>query len=141
VLSDEILPSGKVVRKVALAPTGIAGAVFVSNPEIFGTMPRDPPAGVSIGEHAPGIDTSPFISASTLRRGASNMAGTPFWIDLAKAAAAGVRFHLTEALVVDAITNVEKEALLEGTVPAGAIVFGAAGYFSADWLAKWTFKQ
>jgi len=249
VLADEILPSGKVVRKVALVPTGFAQQAFIGNPEVFGMAPPDPLSPISIGEHAAGANQSRFLSASSLPRGAPNMAGTPFWIDRAKAEAAGVTFHSTEEIVADlrrleaadptrkfrldkvinAVTNVEKEVLLEGPVPAtaiksagamrltqglrvvqfvgmaltvvdmtratnqsikthsavplaaetirqtgswsgallgariggmagaavgvetgpgaivtgavGALIFGTAGYFGADWVAKWTFKK
>ncbi len=249
VLADEILPSGKVVRKVAMVPTGFAQQTYFGNPEVFGMAPPDPLAPISIGQHALGSNQSPFLSASSLPHGAPNIDGTPFWIDKAKAEAAGVKFHSTEEIVADlrrleaadprlkvrvdklinAITNVEKEVLLEGPVPAtaikgatamrltqglrfvqfvgmaltvvdmtraanqsikthsavplaaetirqtgswsgallgariggmagaavgvetgpgaiitgavGALIFGTAGYFGADWVAKWTFKK
>ena len=234
---------------MAVVPTGFAQQAFVGSPEVFGMAPPDPRSPISIGEHAAGANQGRFLWASSLPRGAPNMAGTPFWIDRAKAEAAGVTFHSTEEIVADlrrleaadptrkfrldkvinAVTNVEKEVLLEGRVPAtaiksagsmhltqglrvvqfvgmaltvvdmtraanqsmtthsavplaaetirqtgswsgallgariggmagaavgvetgpgaivtgavGALIFGTAGYFGADWVAKWTFKK
>jgi hypothetical protein len=86
------------------------------------------------------------------------------YIDVKKARAAGVTIHSIEEVVKDldrlaaehphlraridklkkVITEVEGEVLLEGNVPGpgailsgffGALIFGTAGYFGADWIA------
>ena len=141
VLADEVLPSGKVVRKVMVAPDHLASATLVRNPEVFGFAPRAPGAAVSIGEHALGNNTSPYLSASTKPRGAPNFAGEPFYVDVAKAKAAGVRLYTTDEIIADlrrlalerpelryrvdklisVIKSVEGEVLLEGHVPAAAV--------------------
>jgi hypothetical protein len=141
VLADEVLPSGKVIRKVMVAPDHVTSAAFVRNPEVFGFSPRAPGAAVSIGEHALGNNASPYVSASTKRGGAPNFAGEPFHIDIAKAQAAGVRLYTTDEIIADLrrlatqrpelrfrvdklisiIKSVEGEVLLEGHVPATAV--------------------
>jgi len=141
VLADEVLPSGKVVRKVMVAPDHLATATLVRNPEVFGFSPRAPGAAVSIGEHALGNNTSPYLSASTKPGGAPNFAGEPFYIDVAKAKAAGVRLYTTDEIIADlrrlalerpelrhrvdklisVIKSVEGEVLLEGHVPPTAV--------------------
>jgi hypothetical protein len=141
ILADEILPSGKVIRKVMVAPDGMASEAFVRNPEVFGFGPRSPGAAVSIGEHALGNNKSPYISASTKAGGAPNFNGTSYYIDIAKAKAAGVRFYSTDEIIADlkrlateqpnlryrvdkligVIKDLEGEVLLEGKVPASAV--------------------
>lgn len=141
VLADELLPSGKVIRKVMVAPDRVASQAFVRNPEVFGFSPRAPGVAVSIGEHALGNNVSPYLSASTKPGGAPNFAGEPFYIDIAKAKAAGVRLHSTGEIIADLrhlalerpelrhrvdklvsiIEAVEGEVLLEGHVPSTAV--------------------
>jgi LysM repeat protein len=140
VLADEILPSGKVVRKVLQVP-GDMGEYVAANPELFGIKPVNPHSPVSLGEHALGNTNSRFTSASTKAGGAPNMSGRPVYIDIAKAKAAGVTIHSTEEIIADldelakadpslkprvdklkgVIKAVEGEVLLEGNVPAKGI--------------------
>lgn len=140
VLSDEVLPSGKLVRKVLQVP-GDMGEYVASNPELFGIKPIAPSSSVSLGEHALGNTNSRFTSASTKRGGAPNMRGRPVYIDVAKAKAAGVTIHSTEEIIADldrlakadptlksritklktVINAVEGEVLLKGDVPASAV--------------------
>ena len=144
-LLDAVLPSGKVLRKVLPVPQNFAEPI-AANPEIFGIKPRNPSSSVSIGEHALGNTNSKFTSASSLPKGAPNMAGRPVYIDIAKAKAAGATIHSTEDIIKDldkilqqnpamesrinklkdVIVNVEKEVLLEGDVPKSAIKSEAA---------------
>lgn len=150
VLADEVLPSGKVVRKIAVVAQGgvavtdlraVAERIRVESPEIYGIRPLDPTAKVSIGQHALGANRSPYISASTNPRGAPNIQGRPVWIDIEKSKRAGVVFHSSEEIIKDldrlaaqnhaladrvarlkqVILNVEREVLLEGNVPARAV--------------------
>ena len=145
VLADEVLPSGKLVRKVLQNPMTIA-EVMAANPEVYGLRPLKPASTVSIGEHALCNTNSRFTSASTLPHGAPNMNGRPVYIDIAKARAAGVTIHSSEEIIADlyrlaqgnpqlkgrvdrlasVIRNVEQEVLLEGNVPRGAIKSGRA---------------
>jgi hypothetical protein len=124
-----------------VAPPGMVSDAYVANPEIFGLAPRNPASPLSIGEHALGENASRFMSASSLPKGAPNIAGTPYYIDIAKAKAAGARIYTTEEIVADldrlaaeqprlryrvdllkkAITGVEGETLIEGKVPAAAV--------------------
>ncbi|MBK8335194.1 MAG: LysM peptidoglycan-binding domain-containing protein [Sterolibacteriaceae bacterium] len=140
VLADEILPSGKLVRKVLEVPVSSAEYV-AAHPELFGIKPGNPASTVSIGEHALGNTASRYTSASSLKGGAPNIAGRPVFIDIPKARAAGVVIHNTEEIVADlerlaaadpslrarvnklkeVIKSVEGEVLLEGNVPAGAV--------------------
>lgn len=101
IISDELLPSGKLIRKITVAPDSIASEAFVKNPEIFGLQPRNPTANVSIGEHALGNNKSPFISASTKKGGAPNFNGKPYYIDIEKIKAAGVKIHSTDEIIID----------------------------------------
>lgn len=141
VLADEVLPSRKVVRKVLVGAITDEAAYVAAHPEVFGLRPLAPHSTASIGEHALGNNVSRFVSASTLRQGAPNMAGRRVYIDVARAEAAGVRIHSSEAIVGDlarlarqrphllprvqkltrVIMNVEREVLLEGAVPRDAI--------------------
>jgi hypothetical protein len=73
----------------------------VRNPEVFGFSPRAPAATVSIGEHALGNNISPNLFASIKRGCAPNFAGEPYYIDIAKAKAAGVRLYTTEEIIAD----------------------------------------
>lgn len=146
VLADEVLPSGKLVRKVLEFPGASQAQYIQANPEIFGLKPPNPNAPYSLGEHALGNNQSKFLSASTRRGGAPNIAGRPVYIDIKKATAAGAKIHSTEAILADlarlqqaqpelrprieklkkVISSVEGEVLLEGAVPASAIKSGAA---------------
>ncbi|ATB40763.1 membrane protein [Cystobacter fuscus] len=141
VLADEVLPSGKLVRKVLEFPGPSQAQYIQANPEIFGMKPPNSKATFSLGEHALGQNQSRFLSASTRRGGAPNIAGRPVYIDIKKATAAGVKIHSTEAILADlariqkstpslqprieklktVIASVEGEVLLEGNIPASAI--------------------
>lgn len=141
VLADEVLPSKKVVRKVLTGAITDEAAYVAAHPEVFGLRALAPNSTASIGEHALGNNISRFISASTLFQGAPNIAGRRVFIDVARAQAAGVRIHSSEAIVADlarlarerphllprvqkltqVILSVEREVLLEGAVPKEAI--------------------
>jgi hypothetical protein len=139
ILADEVLPSGKLVRKVLLVPANHQEFI-AANPELFGLHPKGPNSSVSIGEHALGDTKSRFTSASSNPKGAPNFKGRPVYIDIKKAKAAGVRIYSTEEIRMDldrlvrsnpSLRNraetlkkaiqVEGEALLEGHVPPSTI--------------------
>jgi LysM domain len=145
VLSDEVLPSAKLVRKVLMVPVTNADYV-AANPELFSFTASDPEATVSLGEFALNEQAlnragSQFISASSKPGGAPKIAGRPAYIGVAKAEKAGVPVHSTAEIADDldrlaglnparaarlaklkgAIESVEGEALLEGARPAAAI--------------------
>ncbi|RYZ43923.1 MAG: LysM domain-containing protein [Myxococcaceae bacterium] len=140
ILSDEVLPSGKAIRKVLEFP-GISQAQYIqANPEIFGMKPPNPQSKISLGQHALGQNQSRFLSASTRRGGAPNISGRPVYIDIKKATSAGVKIHSTKAISSD-LAQLEKanpslkprieklnkamlmeaEVLLEGNIPRAAI--------------------
>lgn len=141
VLADEVLPSKKVVRKVLMGAITDEAAYVAAHPEVFGLKPLAPNSRATIGEHALGNNVSRFISASSLPQGAPNISGRRVYIDVAKAEAAGVKVHSSEAIVADlarlarerphlqprvqkltqVILSVEREVLLEGAVPKEAI--------------------
>ena len=141
ILADEVLPSGKLVRKVlAVAPQNHAD-VIKNHPEIYGIKPANPSRNTSMGEHALGDNNSRYISASTKRGGAPTMTGRRVYIDVKKVTAAGVVIHSTETIIADldrlaaqnpgmrirveklksVIERVEGEVLLEGNVAASAV--------------------
>lgn len=149
ILTDELLPSGKIVRKVVVPPPAKIFDYFKSNKfEMFGMSPPNPSANISIGEHAFGLNKSQYLSGSSLPNGAPNIKGTPHYIDIKKAKAAGCKIYSTEEIVADlkrlrkqaptveakarldkvinAVSNIEKEVLIEGNIPADAIKSPAA---------------
>jgi hypothetical protein len=65
VLADEVLSSGKLVRKVLAVPPRTQAEIIAARPEVYGIRPETPGANVSLGEHALGNDKSPYISASS----------------------------------------------------------------------------
>lgn len=144
ILTDELLPSGKIVRKVVVPPPQTIFDYFKSNKfEMFGMSPPNPLANISIGEHASGLNQSPYLSGSTLENGAPNINGSSQYIDIKKAEAAGCKIYSTEEIVADlkrlqeqaptpeakarlekvinAVSNIEKEVLIKGEIPANAI--------------------
>jgi AraC-like DNA-binding protein len=141
ILADEVLPSGKLVRKVLTLPNHTAKEIFAANPEIYGLSPRNSSSTASIGDHALGNNNSRYISASTNKGGAPNFKGRSVYIDINKAKAAGVTIHTTEEIITDldrisknqpklrhrierlksVIQSIEKEVLLEGHVPSSAL--------------------
>lgn len=144
ILTDELLPSGKIVRKVVVPPPQTIFDYFKSNKfEMFGMSPPNPLADISIGQHAYGLNQSPYLSGSTLPHGAPNITGSPQYIDIKKAEAAGCKIYSTEEIVADlkrlqeqapspkekvrlekvinAVSNTEKEVLIKGEIPANAI--------------------
>jgi hypothetical protein len=56
---DEVLPSGKIVRKVMMFPPRTQAEAIAAKPEIYGIKPNAPGARVSVGEHALGNTRSP----------------------------------------------------------------------------------
>jgi len=152
VLADEINPlNQKVVRKVMVNPKLAASLSFrlgqtvpvMANPEVFGLRPSGPAnSPISMGRHALGMKPSPFSSASTHPLGAPRFSGSRFWIDVAKAEAAGATFHSTQEIMDDLdriakkmkkpedvaraerikdLVRGDKEVLIKGPVPAGAV--------------------
>lgn len=152
VVADEVNPlNGKVIRRVITSPKladevakriGKPVQVF-PNPERFGFSASDPNSALPLGRHAQGMKPSPFQSASrTQPLGARRFAGDPFWIDEAKARAAGATFHEAPEVVSDLrrilaktknpagraqlegiikIVHEDREVLLKGAVPAAAV--------------------
>ncbi|WP_255317808.1 hypothetical protein [Capnocytophaga canimorsus] len=144
ILTDELLPTGKLVRKVVVPPSKKIFNFIRSNQyEMFGMSATDPLADITIGEHAFGKKPSPYISASTLSKGAPNIMGSPQYIDIAKAEAAGCKIYTTNEIIQDlrrmqkeapsinaktnleklinVISNTEKEVLIKGNIPPSAI--------------------
>lgn len=141
ILSDEVLPQGKLVRKVLPLPQFTTTKLMAAKPELFGIKPRNSKSTISLGEHALGNNNSRFISASAKPKGAPNFKGRPVFIDKAKIQAAGIKIHSTQEIandlnriskakpqmattitkLKDVITNVEGEVLIEGTIPPSAI--------------------
>lgn len=156
VLADEIDPTrGKVVRRVLVNPRMAAEAArqagrplqLFPHPERFGFQPTGPGSPLSLGRHALGMKPSPYSSASTGLLGARRFVGTPFWIDVPAAQAAGATLHETAEILADldriaakAVTDADKariariralvaadqEVLIKGSVPAGAVKGPAA---------------
>ncbi|GIZ14780.1 hypothetical protein [Capnocytophaga catalasegens] len=103
----------------------------------------DPLSNLTIGEHAFGIKPSPYLSASTLPKGAPNIMGQSQYIDIAKAKAAGCKIYTTAEIILDlrrmqneapslnaktnleklikTISSVEQEVLIKGDIPPEAI--------------------
>jgi hypothetical protein len=144
VIADELLPSGKIVRKVIVPkPNSIIDFLNGNMYEKLGMTPPNMSSNITIGEHAGGFNQSKFLSGSTLPNGAPNFTGTPQYIDIKKAKNAGCEIHSTESVVADlkrlqneaptsqakarleklinSVQNVERETLIEGYVPADAI--------------------
>lgn len=160
VLADEIDPTRpKVVRRVLVNPTMAAEAgralgrplPIAVNPERFGFAPTDAARKLSIGRHAMGMKPSPFISASQGVLGARRFTGSPFWIDIDKARAAGATIHETGEILADLdriagktassadrqkieavkrLVMADREVLLRGPVPASAVKGGGAMAFT-----------
>lgn len=144
ILTDELLPSGKIVRKVVVPPPQKIFDYFNGNIyEYKGMFPPNPLGKVSIGEHALGVNNSPYLSGSSLLHGAPNINGIPHYIDIKKAEAAGCKIYSTEEIILDlkrlkkqaptieakmrldkvinAVSNIEKEVLIEGHIPPKAV--------------------
>jgi len=102
ILADEILPSGKLVRKVIRVPNYTTASMMASTPELFGLRPNNIlNSKVTIGEHALGNTNSRFISTSANKSGAPNIKGRPVYIDIKKALASGVTIHSTDEIIAD----------------------------------------
>lgn len=157
VLADEINPiRGKVIRRVLINPRLTAAMsaqlgkpipVF-PDPERFGFSAANPNTKLPLGRHALGMKPSPFLSASRRQPlGARRFSGTPFWIDVSKARAAGASFHETGEILADLerirgkvkdpqgktrleaimkLVRADQEVLVRGKVPASAIKGPAA---------------
>jgi hypothetical protein len=112
------------------------------NPERFGFVATDSKTPLSIGRHAMGIKPSPFVSASSKTLGARRFTGSPFWIDTAKAQAAGATLHTTTDVLADldrilaraasaqdrakierikSLVAADAEVLLRGPIPPSAV--------------------
>ena len=151
VLADEANPlRGKVIRRVLVNPKLTAAAATrlgrpltpFPHPERFGFTPSAPGSILPAGRHATGMKPSPYLSASRLQPlGARRFTGSPFWIDEAKARAAGATFHEVDDIVADleriraksvgasnaklaeliGKVRADREVLIRGTVPAAAV--------------------
>ena len=152
VLADEINPlNGKIIRRVITSDKlaaevakriGRPVPVF-PNPERLGFSASNPGSPLSPGRHAQGMKPSPYQSGSrTQPLGARRFTGRPFWIDEARARAAGVTIHETPEIVADLerilaktrdaagraklqgiidLVRGDQEVLLKGAIPAAAI--------------------
>ncbi len=134
-LNDRFGAGGTIVRKN-------------DNPNIVptrdGFQPANPNGRTSLGQHAldEGRADSPYISGSTLKGGAKNIQGEPYWIDINGATGSGVTIHGRNEIARDlqrmnteaggAYTSrienwralqrgTENEVLLKGSIPPGAI--------------------
>ncbi len=152
VVVDEVNPlRGKVIRRVITSSklaAEVAGRIgkpvqLFPDPECFGFSASDPGSTLPLGRHAQGMKPSPYQSASRRQPlGARRFAGRPFWIDEAKARAAGATIHETPEVVSDlerilaktrqsagraqlqGIINMvrqDREVLLHGAVPPAAV--------------------
>lgn len=151
VLADEFDPlRRKVVRKVMVNPHLAARLAsrlgrpvrLMDDPSIFGLHPTGPGAPVSMGRHVMNLKPSPFSSASTHPLGAPRYSGSPFWIDVEAARAAGATFHDADEIIADLrriagkmarpadieklvqlerVVRGDREVLVRGSVPASAI--------------------
>jgi LysM domain len=151
VLADEIDPTrSKVVRRVLVNPRMAADAArqagrplaVFANPQRYGFTPSSPDSPLSIGRHAMGMKPSPYISASKGFLGAARFTGSPFWIDVQAARAAGATLHDTGEILADLdriaakgaravdqahvdrikqLVMADREVLLKGSVPATAV--------------------
>lgn len=119
----------------------------MANPSVFGLHPTGPESPVTLGRHAMNLKPSPFSSASSHFLGAPRFSGTPFWIDVTRARSAGATFHDTGEILADLdriaakmrkptdiaklqelkrLVRADREVLIRGSVPAGAIKGPAA---------------
>lgn len=147
IIVDEFNPlRRKFVRKVAVPKATLSASELeqIMRPDKHGFTPRDPLTNVSIGRHVgQNMTNSKYISASELAKGSPRFPGEQYWIDAAKAEAAGVKIHEGEAIAKDLervmskvkdpallariqkikelSAGVDKEVLLVGHVPASAI--------------------
>ncbi len=147
-MMDEFNPlTKKLTRKVGLPDVQTLTrdeAARILRPDVHGLSARLPgDTKVPIGRHVLGMNESRFISASDLPAGSPRLEGETFWIDVAKLKAAGVTLHDGSAIArdLDRISAkakdpkfkayieeirqksliVDREVLLEGSVPAAAI--------------------
>jgi hypothetical protein len=151
VLADEIDPTrAKVVRRVLVNPQMAAEAArnlgrqlpLFPNPERYGFVPTGPHSPLSAGRHSMGFKPSPYSSASTGLLGARRFLGSPYWIDVQAARAAGATLHETADILADLdriaakaataadkariadikrLVAADREVLLKGKVPASAV--------------------
>ena len=151
VLADEFNPFRKKLVRRVIFPHGVTNPELVAmilNPERYGFSPRDPHSPVSIGRHVLGRTDSKFVSASKLPFGSPRFDGKSYYIDAAKVKAAGGTIHNGDAIARDLSriagrTNdpdfkayleairkkaiaVDREVLVEGHIPAGAVKGAAA---------------
>ena len=123
--------TGRIVRKVAAVPRN------------FSMIPTNPGGTLTLADHVINLDrtSSPFLSASGRPFGAPTINGKPVLIDVVKTQAAGARIYTTAEIVTDlrrflaanprsqaqierliwAVTRVEGEMLIKGSVPREAI--------------------
>jgi hypothetical protein len=110
VLADEIDPlRPKLVRKAMVNPSMAAAYAervgraiqLQPNPARYGLHPTAPNSMLPPGRHAAGMKPSSFSSASAKPFGSNRIAGSRFWIDVAKAKEAGAEFVSTGELLAD----------------------------------------
>ena len=146
VLADEVNPfRRKLVRKVVF-PRGLENPELLQrilHPDQHGFHPRDPASNVSLGRHVLGRTDSKFVSASERPLGSPRFQGKRYFIDVEKTKASGAVIHDGHAITSDLdriaskskdpkfksyiedirqkATIVDREVLVEGHIPAGAI--------------------
>jgi hypothetical protein len=147
VVADEFdFTRRKLVRKVVIpkgAKLSPALAHKIVRPDIHGFSPRDPVSRVSVGRHVLGRTDSKYISASERPLGSPRFQGERYWIDVRKLQAAGSTIHEAPAISADLdriskktkdprfldyiedirkkSLTIDREVLIEGQVPAGAV--------------------
>jgi hypothetical protein len=102
-VADEFNPfTRKLVRKIAypknaadLSPELVER---IMHPDKYGLTGIDPSSRVGLGLHVRGRTDSRFISTSERALGADRFPGNRFWIDAAKAEAAGIKLHEAPAI-------------------------------------------
>ena len=146
-IGDEILPSGKAVRKIMIPKDPTLDPKLVEQiikPEKFGIHPIKPNSPVPIGRHVLGMTDSKYISVSSLPKGSPRFEGTPYWINLDKVIKSGATIHYEDAIIKDLeriaeksanrpdflkfiedikykSSVIDKEMLIEGSIPAKAV--------------------
>jgi len=146
IIGDEFLPGRKVVRKV-LFPHKIQNnpelVRQIIKPEKYGIKPIQPGSKIPVGRHVLGMTNSKYISASERLLGSPRFEGKRYWINTKKVKQAGGTIHEGAVIAKDLeriakktkdpkfleyikeITYksgvIDKEVLIEGSIPAGAV--------------------
>ncbi|SFZ83439.1 type VI secretion system tube protein TssD [Tenacibaculum maritimum] len=143
IIFEEILPSGKITRKVGVPPIKNTSMFFDriihgTPSEYFGMEAKAPNSAATIAEHVANNKPSKFLSASTLKSGAPTIEGTLHYIDKNKFEKSGGKIYSTSEIIthlekykeglftesakaridklINVVKNTEQEVLLEGHV-------------------------